>query len=153
MTSFTFDMSQTAIMRTKVLTLSGALPFLGALVLMFFPIPPLDAALLASTYGALIIAFVAGTQWGLFLTFSERSPIDLMVYSNLLTLAAWAGLLFLPIAFALALQAVCFLCLLFLDHRLLISDIIPPWYFSMRRLVTSIVVVTLLALIIALVLT
>ena len=153
MTGFTFDMTQTAIIRTKVLTLSGALPFLGALALVFFPILPLNAAHLASTYAALIIAFVAGTQWGLFLTFSQRSPIDLMIHSNIVTLIAWMGLLFSPVVLALALQGLCFLYLLYLDRRLLLSGIIPQWYFSLRRLVTAIVVVTLLALIIALLLT
>ena len=104
-------------------------------------------------YKRQIIAFVAGTQWGIFLTFSQRSPIDLMIYSNLITLAAWAGLLFLPTASALALHGLCFLCLLFLDYYLYKSGILPHWYFFLRCLVTMIVVVTLMGLVIALLLT
>jgi len=61
MTNFNFDMTQTAVTRTKILTLSGALPFLGSLVLVVFPVAPFDAAYIASTYAALIIAFLGGT--------------------------------------------------------------------------------------------
>lgn len=150
MTNFNFDMTQTAVTRTKILTLSGALPFLGSLVLVFFPLAPFDAAYIASTYAALIIAFLGGTQWGLFLVFSKKSPINLMVQSNLVTLIAWAGLLILPATGAVALHALCFIYLLFLDYRLLKSGIIPLWYFSLRRLVTLIVVSLLLAMITAL---
>jgi len=150
MTNFNFDMTQAAITRTKILTLSGALPFLGALVLAFYPVAPFDAAHIASTYAALIIAFLGGTQWGLFLVFSQKSPINLMVQSNLVTLIAWAGLLVLPVAGAVALHALCFLYLLFLDYRLFRSGILPLWYFSLRRLVTLIVIGLLLAMIAAL---
>ena len=150
MTNFNFDMTQAAITRTKILTLSGALPFLGALVLAFYPVAPFDAAHIASTYAALIIAFLGGTQWGLFLVFSQKSPINLMVQSNLVTLIAWAGLLVLSVAGAVALHALCFLYLLFLDYRLFRSGILPLWYFSLRRLVTLIVIGLLLAMIAAL---
>ena len=150
MTNFSFDMTQAAIMRTKILTLSGALPFLGALVLVFFTVAPFDAAQIASTYAALIIALLGGTQWGLFLVFSQKSPINLMVQSNLVTLIAWAGLLVLPAPGAIALHALCFLYLLFLDYRLFKSGILPLWYFSLRRLVTLIVISLLLAMIAAL---
>ena len=150
MTNFNFDMTQAAITRTKILTLSGALPFLGALVLAFYPVAPFDAAHIASTYAALIIAFLGGTQWGLFLVFSQKSPINLMVQSNLVTLIAWAGLLVLPATGAIAVHALCLLYLLFLDYRLFKSGIIPLWYFSLRRLVTLIVISLLLAMIAAL---
>ncbi len=146
MTSFSFEMTQTAIIRTKLLTLSGALPFLGALALPFFPLAPFDAAHIASTYAALIIAFLSGTQWGLFLVVSGTSPVNLMIQSNLVTLAAWAGLLLLPATGTLVLDALCFAYLLFLDYRLFKSGILPLWYFSLRRLVTLIVVGALLAL-------
>jgi hypothetical protein len=150
MTKFNFDLTQAAITRTKILTLSGALPFLGALVLVLFPVAPFDAAHIASTYAALIIAFLGGTQWGLFLVFSQKSPINLMVQSNLVTLVAWTGLLVLPVAGAVALHALCFLYLLLLDYRLFTSGILPLWYFSLRRLVTLIVISLLLAMIAAL---
>ena len=149
MTNDYFDMTQAAITRTKILTLSGALPFLGALVLVFFPVVPFDAAHIASTYAALIIAFLGGTQWGLFLVFSQRSPINLMVQSNLVTLIAWAGLLVLPATGVITVHALCFLYLLFLDYRLFKSGIIPLWHFSLRRLVTLIVISLLLAMIAA----
>jgi hypothetical protein len=119
-------------------------------VLVFFPVVPFDAAHIASTYAALIIAFLGGTQWDLFLVFSQRSPINLMVQSNLVTLIAWAGLLVLPATGAIAVHALCFLYLLFLDYRLFKSGIIPLWYFSLRRLVTLIVISLLLAMIAAL---
>ncbi|NBR11257.1 MAG: DUF3429 family protein [Alphaproteobacteria bacterium] len=61
------------------------------------------------------------------------------VKSNLVTLIAWAALLFLPNLGTLVLHGLCFLYLLFLDQSLFLRGYLPPWYYSLRRMVTVLV--------------
>ena len=95
------DMAPAAISRMKLLTMSGALPFYAAIFLTFFPMVPINAALIAVTYGALIIAFLCGTQWGFYVLRSSDVPFDLTVISNVITLVAWATPFLMPVPSAL----------------------------------------------------
>jgi hypothetical protein len=134
-----FEHQPKIIWQTRILTLAGALPFLIALLLVIFPQAGFDGVYLATSYAALIISFLCGTLWTQALKASDRALSPLLIKSNLVTLIAWAALLFLPNLGTLVLHGLCFLYLLFLDQSLFLRGYLPPWYYSLRRMVTVLV--------------
>ena len=133
--------------QVRILTLAGAIPFLLALCLVVFPQEGLDGAAVATSYAALIIAFLSGTLWMQVFKAAGSSLLPLLLKSNVVTLVAWGAWLFGSQRSVLALHGACFLYLLFLDHRLWKAGHLPQWYYSVRRGVTLIVVTSLLLVI------
>lgn len=145
-------MKQLDIITANTLTYSGTLPLIGSVVLLHFPmivptalsITGLEAALIASTYSAVIISFLCGIHWAAYLFFTDRCPRHLLIISNMVALLAWVSLLLgHPLAAAL-LQAACFVFLLGLDVSLRDAGIYTEWFFRLRRNATLIVVICLL---------
>ena len=132
--------------QTRGLTFAGALPFFLALLLVLFPQFGFDGVYLATSYAALIISFLSGTHWMQALKASDATLSPLLIKSNLVTLLAWAALLFLPNIGTLLLHALCFLYLFFLDHNLFKRGYVPQWYYTLRRSITLIVVSLLMLL-------
>lgn len=130
----------------RILTYSGTLPLVACVVLIFAPIAGVDGNLLAKTYGAVILSFLCGIHWAVFLFFAEKCPHQLLISSNVLALLAWCSLLGIDQRIAFALQALCFLILFVLDFRLHRAGILPEWFYNLRRNATVIVVVCLSAL-------
>lgn len=97
-------------------------------------------------YGAVIVSFVAGIHWGLFLT--KDAPWNLFVHSNVVALAAWISLLLEPLV-SYSLLVLCLFYLLALDFRLYYFEVIDRWFFTMRILITSLVCLALLLAIVA----
>jgi hypothetical protein len=102
-----------------------------------------DSALIAITYSAIIISFLCGIHWAVYLFFAEKCPRNLLMTSNGVALLAWSSLLATHQSIAIALQAVCFLYLLTLDLQLRDGGILPQWFYGLRRNATMIVVVCL----------
>jgi Protein of unknown function (DUF3429) len=130
----------------KILTYSGTLPLVACIALIFAPIAGLDANVLAKTYGAIILSFLCGIHWALFLFFSEKCPHPLLITSNVLALLAWCSLLGIHHKMAFALQALCFVIVFALDVRLHRVGILPEWFYHLRRNATAIVVICLSAM-------
>jgi hypothetical protein len=79
----------------KLLTYGGVVPFAlccvaGAMDSHFLNMNFDQAVIL---YAALIISFIAGIQWGIFLTHDTR--LNLFIHSNIATLIAWFSIIFL----------------------------------------------------------
>ena len=129
-----------------MLTYSGTLPLMGCVALIFAPLAGVDGKLVAIAYAAVILSFLCGIHWAVFLFFSEKSPINLLITSNILALLAWGSLLYTDHKMALALQALCFLVLFALDFKLHRVGIMPEWFFPLRRNATIIVVLCLATL-------
>ena len=137
---FAMDMKPASIKQMKLLTLCGALPFYGAVGLVFSSIGPVDPSLIAVTYGAIIIAFLCGSHWGFWLIKSQAAPFNLMVISNIIALIAWAAPFAFNYLWALLVHSACFLTLLFVDMRLFKVEFFPAWYLTLRKQVTVLVI-------------
>lgn len=136
-------MKNSNIMRAKILTYSGTLPLVASAIGIYFSANGFDSALIARTYAAIIISFLCGIHWAVYLFLAEKCPRNLLITSNVIALLAWASLLATHQSIAIVLQTLCFLYLLTLDLKLRDAGIIPEWFYSLRRNATIIVVLCL----------
>lgn len=143
----------------KILTYLGAIPFLIALVIACFShfnlqdvfgteirFARFKSYMMAHTYGAVIVAFLAGIQWGVSLNqdtnrqyFIISNVLALMAWFSLFAFASFAGVLTILVAFILALV---------IDRHAYRADVIPEWFWHLRVKVTSLVVLCLALLLI-----
>ena len=133
------------------LGLAGAIPFValsGLIVLLHFDITSglperfLHHALL--TYAALISSFIGGVRWGLALTAPVSRQASLFVVSVCPSLVAWLALA-MPRPYDFVLLITLFLCLLVLDVQLVRQQLVPRWFGSLRLLLSTCVILSLLA--------
>jgi hypothetical protein len=136
-------MKKNQITLAKILTYSGTLPIIASAVAYYFPVAGWDSTLIARTYAAIIISFLCGIHWAAYFFFAEKCPRNLLITSNVVALLAWASLLVPQASITILLQALCFLYLLTLDLKLRDACILPPWFYSLRRNATIIVVLCL----------
>ncbi|MDP3515963.1 MAG: DUF3429 domain-containing protein [Pseudohongiella sp.] len=145
-------MKQRDIIVANTLTYSGTLPLIGSVILLQFPtllpMAGLDAALIASTYSAVIISFLSGIHWAAYLFFADRCPRHLLIRSNVVALLAWVSLLTGNQLTTSLLQILCFLYLLALDSKLRDAALLAEWFFRLRRNATLIVVSCLLLIVV-----
>lgn len=125
---------------------AGVLPFAGLTVAVVGRLPtpvPADVALLA--YGAAILSFMGGAQWGVAMRAADGSERGWQGYavSVLPALLAWAALL-VPWRPGVALLAAGFTGLLVYDLWTVRQGRAPAWYATLRWRLT-LAVVTLLA--------
>jgi hypothetical protein len=129
------------------LALAGTLPFaacalvdLSGASLPWLTVAPHD---IVNAYGLGILSFLAGSHWGTYLYRSSESPINLMIASNLLFLAAWFAFVFAGPPVASATQIAVFVALLAVDDRLRRSGLIDGHYFRIRLTATLVAVLSL----------
>ena len=127
----------------NILTYSGTLPLIASVVTHYFPSTGWDSTFIAITYAAIIISFLCGIHWAVYLFFAEKCPRNLLITSNVVALLTWASLLATHQSIVIVLQALCFLYLLTLDLKLRDVGILPQWFYSLRRNATIIVVLCL----------
>ncbi len=127
------------------LTYAGILPFLLLGIGIILKIKGHDYDLALRAYGAIIISFLCGIHWAIYLLFSDQCPRNLLVYSNALTLIAYGSLFFGLHSVGLITESLCLAFLLKLDHELMGQRLVPIWYYSLRRNVTLAVIVLLLS--------
>jgi ATP/ADP translocase len=131
---------------TRPLAFAGALPFVASALLLWAghaSVPVLGSvANIASSYGLLILAFMAGVHWGQRLSGVE-TELNLFLISNAIALAGWfAYLLLLPQLFFASL-AVLFAVVLMVDKRLAAEGHLLPDYICTRTAVSALVVMSL----------
>ena len=141
-------MKLSTIQLAKLLTYSGTLPLIACVVLLIVPMPGFDSHFIANTYSAIIISFLCGIHWVVYLFFAEKCPHNLLLTSNGVALLAWSSLLTTQNELALLIQIVCFLYLFTLDFKLQKAGILPEWFYELRRNATGIVVLSLIAVIV-----
>jgi hypothetical protein len=127
----------------KLLTYAGALPFLAVAAYALATGSPATAMEIGVAYGAVIVSFLSGIHWAVYLFFGARCPRNLLLTSNATALLAWLALLIAPSMHALLLLAPCLLYLLILDYKLRLREVIPAWFFVLRCRATAIVVLAL----------
>jgi hypothetical protein len=127
-----------------LLTYSGTLPLIACVITVLLQPDIVYTGLFALTYGATIISFICGIHWAAHLFFPEKCSRNLLITSNVVTLAAWVSLLLTsPQSVSFLLQIFCFLYLLTLDMKLRVAGIIPEWFYRLRRNASIIVVLCL----------
>ena len=129
----------------QLLTYAGILPFLFLSVATFFKITDYDFSLALGAYAALIIAFLCGIHWAIYLFFLEKCGRNLFINSNVVTLIAWSSLLLKLHTIGLIIQTLCLIYLFWLDHQLMRQQLIEPWFFKLRRNASCIVCVLLIS--------
>ena len=104
---------------------------------------------IAAAYGLAIVCFLCGAHWGTYLYNRTAAPDNLFVTSNVIVVACWFAFLMAAQAITLFVLILAFVCLLFIDYRLLRAGLITEFYFRMRMIATVIAVISL-AVVIAL---
>ncbi len=124
----------------SLLGYGGLLPFLAGAVLAWAgAIDPALASRAFVGYGAAILAFLGGLQWGIALLPDTERLAERLVVGVLPALAAWVALL-LPTFAALVLLLAAFAALLAWEHARP-ARALPPWYLPLRLRLTLIVAV------------
>ena len=142
----------------NLLTLSGALPFIGLTLLMFTDIAHsirVDVAtVLALLYAALILSFLGGVRFGMEVRDPANGASANLVWSVVPSLAAWFLLALVYanvmasnmgfIGWGFALFAMAFVLQFVWDAASVRAGEAPAWFGPLRARITMIVVPTLL---------
>jgi hypothetical protein len=126
-----------------VLGIAGLIPFATGAVMAFLDQPwnGVTGGEVVRTYGAIILAFMGGTQWGAAL----RDTASLWArygYAVLPALIAWPVLL-LPAVDGLVWLVAGFVFVYVLDEWMRFRGWLPGWYMRLRRLLTAAVLAAL----------
>lgn len=130
---------------------SGLLPFVAPVfILVFFadiPAAPIHSALL--TYGAVILSFLGGIQWGLATVRSKKSTPETtislqFIISVIPSLLGWAAVL-IPTRIGYFVLALSFAAVLAFELATNRWRDVPDWYVRLRTGLTLVVVPCLLA--------
>lgn len=137
-------MNEKNILTARVLTYSGIIPFLFLGMAVALHVSGLDYSLALFAYGAVIISFLCGIHWAVFLFFSQKCSRNLLLHSNVITLLGWLSVLPFKPHLTFSLQILIFIYLMILDRELYRNKIIPSWFFQLRLNATLIVVLILI---------
>lgn len=145
------------VLKPTWLTYLGAIPFLYALALAAYGAMGLNEVfgtelrfvrfksyMIAHTYGAVIVGFLAGIQWGV----SIHQPTDQQYFiaSNVLALLAWFSLFAFASLLGLSIITAAFLLALWVDRHAHHQGMIPTWFWHLRLRITTLVVASLIGL-------
>lgn len=130
-----------------LLAYAGALPFIACAVLALSGVARVphvaSVAGIAASYGLLIVAFMAGTHWGIAQRLPGGAPAIILLASNGITLLAWAAFLLAPVRSGLVVLTAAFAVLYLVDRNLHRRGGIEAGYLTVRRNVTLMVVAAL----------
>ena len=133
-------MNEKNIFIARLLTYTGITPFLFFGMAVVLQASGLNYNLALVAYGAVIMSFLCGIHWAVFLFFSQKCSRNLLLHSNAITLVGWLSLLSVMSYLTLVLQILCFLYLLIIDLEIYRNKVIPSWFFHLRLNATLIVV-------------
>lgn len=131
------------------LTFAGTIPFIACAILLVMEVDAIR--ILGKTehvlvvYGVVIATFMAGAQWGNHLNLANNNSwvVRLPMFSNIIALLLWLGFLSLSTLGFIWLLIVSFIILLLIDYGLYQAQIISSAYFTVRKYVSAIVVISL----------
>lgn len=138
------------------LTFAGTIPFILCAILITIGVDAIRVLGrtedVLTAYGLVIATFMAGAQWGNHLSLADDNSwaIRLPIFSNIVALILWLGFLTLSIAGFIWLLIISFIALLVIDYGLYQAQIISAKYFTVRKYVTLIVVVSLIVAVVQL---
>lgn len=143
--------------KIKTLTFLGAIPFVCALIIAVYDHYNLmqtfgyelkfgrfKSYLIAHSYGAVIVGFLAGIQWGLALN-QDKHP-GYLISSNLLALLAWLSLFALASFKGVMMIAMAIIFAWLIDRNAYRAGLIPEWFWQLRTHISTLVLATLFLL-------
>lgn len=143
------NMQHKAHFTARVLTLAGAIPFVG-LAFAVWIVPAayhVQVGNVLIAYAAIILSFLGGIQWGGAVALAESAPKSaqtMWLLSVVPSLLAWA-MLFVPGSGARVIVTICLFAFVWvIDALLHLQKLIPNWFFRLRTLITGIVITSLL---------
>lgn len=117
----------------RLFTYGGVLPFLFPpcyrLLTGSSTFLAVDVQTLLMTYGAVIVSFVAGIHWGVFLF--RQCSLNLFLHSNIVALLSWLSLLS-TLLWGVVILLFCFVYLLWIDTVLVRQQLLEPWFYRLR---------------------
>lgn len=127
-----------------ILGWAGVIPFAGLSLATLLGILPLSAGPALVAYGAAILSFMGGVQWGVAMRAGDGFDRSWTGYavSVVPALLGWTALL-LPFRPGLGLLVAGFAALLAYDLWTVRRGLAPPWYASLRRQLTAAAVILL----------
>jgi hypothetical protein len=144
----------------RVLTYLGAVPFVLAAIISLSPYMSLPTFLggdiayagfkakaLMHSYAVVIISFLAGIQWGVCLHDHKQSKLILI--SNVLAIMAWLSLMAFASKLALSILLLGFIFALIADRKAYMNQLIPDWFWQLRKKISFIVCLALSIVLIA----
>ena len=136
------------------LGLAGILPFAAAALSLWTPLPQLgpDSGLrLGVVYGAIILSFLGGIRWGGALGPYDHTRQGLVFAASVLGSLAGLAAAFLPAVPALALLIAGFLLQALWDVASAEAGRLPGWFGRLRMILTGGAVISLVAMLVAVV--
>lgn len=134
-----------------LLTYAGSIPFIMLTILFFFPFDlgvyglPIILKMLVS-YTAIILSFMAGSQWGLAINLDKKPRTMLLFFSTVSSIVSWVILCFSFVQsiniFIISVSLLFFLLIaqLVIDMSIVRkNNVIEKWYGMLRVRVTFIV--------------
>jgi hypothetical protein len=135
-----------AVMAHKIYALIGFVPLVGSVAGMFSRIGDIIwpiVEVLISTYTALIVTFIAGSQWGVSFQMEKKSASKVMVFSNIATILAWLGILVPSWVISFVMLIICLWLVWVVDFKLFKKGIWPGNYLKLRTYITIVASVCL----------
>ncbi|MDG2348901.1 MAG: DUF3429 domain-containing protein [Gammaproteobacteria bacterium] len=123
----------------RLLTYAGLIPLVLLNILSLYIPGPWSQWMVY--YGAVILSFIAGMQWGISIEL-ERS-LWVLIFSIACSLLAWASLLLPDITYTFICQLIGFFFLYLIDFKLIPEDAYPVQYLITRKRATLIFVLML----------
>lgn len=137
-------MTKEKINLAQLLTYLGTLPVLIALALKFYNPLEIDGIVISKFYAAIIVSFISGIHWGIYLLSTKEVKINLFITSNIIALIAWGSLIYQDVFSMIILQIICFLLLLYIDTKLYRKNFLQKWFYELRVNATLIISIALL---------
>ncbi len=135
----------------------GTLPFIYALAISAYGFFDLNALfdtelrfsrfksyMVAHTYGAVIVGFLGGIQWGISL--NQATEKQYFIISNVLALLAWFSLFAFASFIGISTILLAFILALLIDRYAHQAGLIPSWFWQLRIRISGLVITTLMLL-------
>ena len=127
---------------SQILAWFGAIPFIAALLLSLTPYRLhywSFIVVLMSTYAGLIVTYIAGSHWGFAMQSPEKAGNKTIIWSHLITILAWLGILFPSWIISWGILTFCFWAVYAVDYHLMKKACVQSSYLKMRLQITSLV--------------
>ena len=129
----------------KILGYAGLIPFVVFSLGTWVTLPMVkDAHFILLTYAAVILSFMGAIHWGLAMAQQRGKENIQLGLSVLPALLGWSALLIPPI-YAYSVLIVSFSALCMADKYTADQALVPNWYVPMRVVLTTVVVLCLIA--------
>ncbi|MDZ7802557.1 DUF3429 domain-containing protein [Thiohalophilus sp.] len=129
----------------KVLGYAGLIPFVVFSIGTWIDLPGVqNADFVLRTYGAIILSFMGAIHWGAAMSHQGKPAQVQLALSVFPALFGWAALL-IAHTYSYSILIIAFVTLCVMDQRAAKDNLVPAWYVPMRIVLTTVVVLSLIA--------